>query len=419
MRTRTLAITMTLVVVTAFAGASIGTVGAGTATGTLDSSSNSHATEISECQVIDESGHYVLTADLETNSTCLEVRAGDVTIDGDDHTITGTDDSATAVNVRASPDPEKAEPVDNVTLTDVTLRSADAQWEGGDDGTLDNVTVVDAGVDLGSMAGGTVVDSHLNDSDVSAGMGASDVTVRDTTVLDSGINLGSFVRGALVTGVSGENATVHLSETENVTIRDNELEEVYVKGDDQLTIANNSPDDGGRFGVWISSIGAGNVTITGNTITGNTEDASRSTGIRVQSVHNLTVTNNDISGNENGIVVLEITDHEETYEENCERKTRTIDGSVEVHGNSLADNTHGIVSEETTAVNAVNNYWGDENGPSSETSEPLEDPQTGELADGDGTTVSEHPNEPGVSNVRFDPWLDYDPTEDSSDDSAN
>lgn len=54
---------------------------------------------------------------------------------------------------------------------------------------------------------------------------------------------------------------------------------------------------------------------------------------------------------------------------------------------------------------ATNCYWGAANGPSSFGSpeEPFTDPETGRPADGDGDAVSQS-LEPGVSNVRFDPF---------------
>lgn len=254
-------------------------------------------------------------------------------------------------------------------------------------------------------------------SDVLAGIGANDLTVRNTTLDHSDVAIGSMVEGALVTGVSGDSGSVYVTQSTNVTVRDNDLETVHLSDVDRVTIADNGPDDSGRFGVRIASMGAGNVTIANNVLTGNTANSTPSAGVRVQSVHNLTVADNTIAGNENGIVVLEITDREERpeTEDGCAyEQTRTVNGSVEVYGNSLANNTHGIVNDDSAIVNAVNNYWGDADGPSSATSQPLQDPQTGELADGDGATVSEHPDESGVSNVRFDPWLDDQPQNQST-----
>lgn len=56
-------------------------------------------------------------------------------------------------------------------------------------------------------------------------------------------------------------------------------------------------------------------------------------------------------------------------------------------------------------VDATRCYWGAANGPSSfgNPEEPFTDPETGRPADGDGDAISQS-LEPGVSNVRFDPF---------------
>ena len=91
-----------------------------------------------------------------------------------------------------------------------------------------------------------------------------------------------------------------------------------------------------------------------------------------------------------------------------------IPGRAEVHGNTLANNSeYGITVSRDETINATNNYWGP-NGPSSATEDPLEDPNTGTLADGDGSAVSANPENDSVSNVHFDPWLDQDPTNETA-----
>ncbi|WP_339103121.1 NosD domain-containing protein [Haloterrigena salinisoli] len=54
--------------------------------------------EIDECTTITESGRYELVTDLTAapGDTCLEIRASDVTLDGNGHTITGRDAAAPA-----------------------------------------------------------------------------------------------------------------------------------------------------------------------------------------------------------------------------------------------------------------------------------------------------------------------------------
>lgn len=56
-------------------------------------------------------------------------------------------------------------------------------------------------------------------------------------------------------------------------------------------------------------------------------------------------------------------------------------------------------------VVAVDNYWGAADGPSSfgDPEEPFTDPETGRPANGDGDAISQG-LDPGVSNVRFDPF---------------
>jgi len=63
--------------------------------------------------------------------------------------------------------------------------------------------------------------------------------------------------------------------------------------------------------------------------------------------------------------------------------------------------------EFSNVTDAIENYWGASNGPSSfgDPAAPFTDPETGRPADGDGDAISQS-LEPGVSNVRFDPFLE-------------
>jgi len=97
---------------------------------------------------------------------------------------------------------------------------------------------------------------------------------------------------------------------------------------------------------------------------------------------------------------------------------RTLDSSGHTYcGNVICANPdYGIRNEDLPAqggipawedvVEATDNYWGAANGPSSigAPSSAFEDPTTGALADGDGVGISES-LDPGVANVRFDPFL--------------
>ncbi|WP_255170519.1 right-handed parallel beta-helix repeat-containing protein [Natrononativus amylolyticus] len=80
---------------------------------------------------------------------------------------------------------------------------------------------------------------------------------------------------------------------------------------------------------------------------------------------------------------------------------------VHARTDPLAEDADDHEQEREGVVLAVDNYWGAANGPSSfgDPPEPYADPETGRPADGDGDAVSQS-LEPGVSNVRFDPFLE-------------
>ena len=85
------------------------------------------------------------------------------------------------------------------------------------------------------------------------------------------------------------------------------------------------------------------------------------------------------------------------------------DPQYDLHRNHLDNDRYGVSNGDgNSVVNATGNYWGAADGPSSRR-EALEDPETGAFADGSGDTVSRG-DEPGVSNVRFDPFLTAPPS---------
>lgn len=396
-------------------------LGPGLALASTNDRSSSTVTPVESCGVIDEPGHYELTTDLESNSTCIRIAAPNVTLDGNGHTITGTGaapDTAVLVRVTDGAFPH------NVTVQNLTVED----WERGvafrlvENASVRNVTATNASIVLNHVTGATVVGSQVEDGAISA-VTSWDVVVRDATLRNASVELGSFVHGATVSGVAGDGASVSVVRSDNVTVRDSNLSGVTLTDADDVTIANNSPDKTGRFGVWVSSVGAGTVTVTGNHITGNVDAGTgaggkHAVGIRADAVHELTVTDNRIEGNDVGVHVVSVADRTIEKEVDGDRVSRTEKGAVVIHHNSLANNSEGVVNEGDRSVNATNNYWGP-GGPSSATSEPLEDPETGALADGDGSSVSAAPHSACDSNVRFDPWLDHDPTDDTEKESSN
>lgn len=110
------------------------------------------------------------------------------------------------------------------------------------------------------------------------------------------------------------------------------------------------------------------------------------------------------------------------------RMNRIVENVVGVHQqgwfvgeNTLVDNvicrneqlgirnvasTDFVVGDESPVI-ATDNYWGAVDGPSSfsDPDEPFTDPETGRPADGGGDAISES-LDPGVANVRFDPFFE-------------
>lgn len=143
---------------------------------------------------------------------------------------------------------------------------------------------------------------------------------------------------------------------------------------------------------------------------------------------------NDVSGG------AEVTFDHCTFEDNDAEGIRVVQGSATVTASRLVRNGTGVYvsapdgaadvedshvcgnaeygvyadsgTDDETGVgdlaggaDARGNYWGAANGPASygDPEEPYEDPETGLPADGDGDAIPEG-LEPGVSNVRFDPF---------------
>lgn len=142
----------------------------------------------------------------------------------------------------------------------------------------------------------------------------------------------------------------------------------------------------------------------------------------------VTIARNDVEGNDVGIRLgHEATDNAIEHNRIVGNGTGTVQGVFArdnaVRRNAICDNAYGIRNVDEFArdvlgddagdlrfedvLEATENYWGASDGPSSggDPAEPFADPVTGALADGTGDTVSES-LEPGVANVRFDPFLE-------------
>ena len=372
----------------------------GSATGATSLAQDS-TTEIDSCQAIEEPGTYVLTQDLEPTELvtasggeryvesltgCLVIAPsapGDrIHIDGNGHTISGE-----SVGNRTPSDVADGSAISSVggavTVTNVTVTGWKMGVESRESMKVDAVTATenDVGVLL-SFAGGDLTNSTLSENE--RGL-----------VFSVDWNGGSPV----ATGF----------DISDNRITNNAEGGVWLSGGFGGSITDNVISDNGGSGI---EVGAENTEFRGNTVSGNGEHGLDAYGGELAIVGNAfthnqgagvnldddrldppqsTLHRNHIEGNGAGVSVAVITEPEDLDEEAT--PSAPYDGMV----------------------NATNNYWGDPQGPSSETGPdaPLEDPVTGTLACGPGDSVSEG-NITGVSNVHFDPYLSDSPLNNST-----
>lgn len=193
----------------------------------------------------------------------------------------------------------------------------------------------------------------------------------------------------------------------NNTISNVPIDGVRVVANDTLVHENTITDIGIDTGVELSGY---NVTASRNTVL-----RVSFAGIAIRRARNATVTGNTLHQNGPGVYVGEVGGYASSGIVVNNTITRNAIGiavwpndplRTEAHHNRIWDNENlGIVvynfnptDGEWPIFNATNNIWHC-GGPSG----GLEDPQTGRIADGSGDPLSAG-DEPGVSNVRFDPF---------------
>ena len=366
-------------------------VGASVAVGTTDTTT----TELTECTRIDEPGTYVLASNItnESASTCLNVVADNVTIDGNGYTIDGVDRNGTAISS-----------LEAVTVTDMTVRRFDAGVR-LQNARIDNSTFVDNhnGIYIPDTGSGLITDSTLA-SNTRNGLAVTlgtNVTLVDSRIVDNGRN-GVFAFRTLqwngsvtVPGIIAKNNVIAGNDGYGLMIRESDtlLSSNIVRDNGEgglLTSLGPARLSDDRFvsndGPGISSFG--HVTATNITVTDNAGDGIRASGADfVSGNSSVTLLDSAITDNGgDGVFVDELAD-------------------ATIHESTIASNADlGVNVSTTVIVNATGNDWGATDGPGSAEDEdaPFADPVTGALANGSGDEVSEHPSESGVTNVHFD-----------------
>lgn len=341
----------------------VGAVGLGlVATGTVGASEHEEVTEIDSCTVIDEPGEYELVADIEPDEvvdtddptqagpedvSCIEIRASDVTLHGNGHTIDGhaaqegNGREGHAIGVNTYFEYSDLEMVENVVIEDV------------------HVTGFETGVRFEAIDGGRITDIIARDNRDGIGFhlgGVSRIDVENNRLVENGAGFNTY-------------------------------------GDPDVS--------GGPYA---------------NTVEHN-DIESNATGVRLgHETHDHTFRYNRIVGNGNGVGHSALFTSGNDYHHNaiCGNERYGIHNPDVFFSDVVGETDDDFRIEDV--VNATENYWGATNGPSSygDPAEPFTDPETGRPADGDGDAISES-LDPGVANVRFDPFLEEFPEDAGAD----
>lgn len=268
------------------------------ATATLANGSDGSVTEIDSCTVIDEPGRYEVTADVRgSGAACVHVKADDVIVDGNGHTVRAMEGSNASVgllvhNGSANEIEQDATEPSNVTIRDLRIANWNAGVRTGEffsDGptvTLENVTATDNGNGFvfygageSSLANLTATgnDGHGIFIWESTFVDARDLTVENNT--GSGIDLAQSVLGSNFTGVTSTGNQLNGIDVGTSSV-DNRFTDVYV--------ANN-----GRAGVRFSDS-------TGTVLRNATIENNHGPGVLsdfgdADRVENVTAANNSIA----------------------------------------------------------------------------------------------------------------------------
>ena len=352
----------------------------------------SDVAEISSCTVIEEPGHYVLTRDLAPTSGieyqsvqfgaasgCLIVAQnfdGEFVVDGNGHTISGANVEERTDDGRAVGAGIVVDETPSTTVSDLTVTG----WETGVDSrgliTVDGVTATENGAGLFlDFAPEAVTNSVVSKNDGAGIVAAGNSLGQSPTVVDLVIE-GNVVEKNGETGVSVSNALG--GRIADNDISNNDGTGLSVRESQDLTVTENRVSKNGGHGA---------------------EFGGRFFANEVLATHNFFEKNGESGVHVDGDFGVEI--HENHFEKNGVGVSSTTFDRGEPRDSDLLP-----IPLYEEYVNATGNYWGAENGPASvaDADAPFADPVTGRVACGDGDAVTEG-STPGVSAVRFDPYL--------------
>jgi hypothetical protein len=228
----------------------------------------------------------------------------------------------------AGTDPESA-PLADISVVGINGRPTIPGW----------VQILDPGV--------TFERFEVTDEVFGYGLAAfePDVTIRDVTV--SGVTNGLFVPSASDVLV------------EDCTVKNYSFYGALIFGRGSFggatpTVRNTTFDGAsgdGAVGIGVVETAA---TLEGNEITGNEFEGEDGAGIAVFGGASATIQENTIANNDDGIFVAR----------------GALGSSVTANSNDIVNNRVGVANENSMAVNANGNWWGDESGPPGTNEEP-------------------------------------------------
>ena len=207
-------------------------------------------TGIASCTTIDQSGEYVLTSDVGANASgdaCITISAGDVTLDGNGHSVDGGGGATTGILVERGRQ--------NVVISDVTATG----WTNG-------IELVDAygarvegatlsgnqfGVLFSQTADATVADSTLTGNDVGVGAEDSTIALENVEATENAIGVEGYL-------ASIEVSRSALSNNDNLGVRIDSGDLIV----DRSAIQNNGGDG-------VRAVNADNAKIQYSIISGN------------------------------------------------------------------------------------------------------------------------------------------------------
>ena len=221
-------------------------------------------TRIDSCTTITEPGRYVLTQDIENaTGTCIDIRASDVVLDGNGHTIGGAQNESTIgefVNVSYGVPPEAENgtnaSVENATADPANPRFANVGVAANAPGGLSNVTVTAVtvrdfffGVYFDHVTDGTVSNATVRgNGDGLELYNSTDLTVTDSTLTENAWGLFTL--------------NVTDSELSKLTADGNSETGLYVSSSENVTVVRSTANGNGASGIILDLTNDSTVTHT-------------------------------------------------------------------------------------------------------------------------------------------------------------